>query len=120
LTEIQGFSVPARIEPFYKDLGVRIQQLRSAKKLSQEQLAQRLDPAMTRASIANIETGKQRVLAHTLVQIAAVLEVEIADVFPAASNQHRTEQHEVIAELAEKLPALSSERVQAFVAKLKI
>jgi transcriptional regulator with XRE-family HTH domain len=109
-----------RIEPFYRDLGARIQHLRSEAKLSQEQLASQLEPPMTRASIANIETGKQRVLAHTLQQLARALEVEPSTLFPAKPKKARDEHGDVAAEIAEKLPALSSERVHAFVAKLKI
>lgn len=112
--------MPSRIEPFYRDLGVRIQHLRSAKRLSQEQLAAQLQPPMTRASIANIETGKQRVLAHTLAQIASVLEVTVGELFPAVLMKPQVVHNEVATEIAEKLPELSSERVQAFVAKLKI
>lgn len=112
--------MPTQIEPFYRDLGVRIQHLRSAKKLSQEQLAGRLQPTMTRASIANMETGKQRVLGHTLAQLAAALEVPVADLFPPTRRTPQAEHTEMAAEIAEKLPGLSTERVQAFVSKLKI
>jgi hypothetical protein len=36
-------------------------------------------PAVTRASIANLELGHQRVLAHTLVQLALILHVPVTD-----------------------------------------
>ena len=45
--------------------------------LTQAGLGLRLDPPVTRAAIANVENGKQRVLAHTLVQLAQILRVEI-------------------------------------------
>lgn len=64
-------------EGFYLRLGQRIQDLRKQRRLTQEQLGVRLVPQVTRASIANIESGKQRVLAHTLVQVAEALEVSI-------------------------------------------
>jgi transcriptional regulator with XRE-family HTH domain len=71
--------VPTKIEPFYPDLGSRIQKIREQRNMTQAQLGRSLDPPSTRASIANIESGKQRVLAHTLVQLAAVLDVGIQE-----------------------------------------
>jgi transcriptional regulator with XRE-family HTH domain len=67
-------AVPA-IEPFYPELGRRIQAARERAGLSQADVARRLTPPMTRASIANMENGKQRVLCHTLVALSEVLAV---------------------------------------------
>jgi len=71
------FSMRAGADPFYISLGQQIQQLRKQRGLTQEQLGVRLVPQVTRASIANIESGKQRLLAHTLAQIAEALEVKV-------------------------------------------
>jgi transcriptional regulator with XRE-family HTH domain len=71
-----------RIEPFYEQLGSRIQQVREQKKLTQAQLGLSIRPPSTRASIANIENGKQRVLAHTLVQFAKAMEVDVHSLLP--------------------------------------
>ncbi len=60
---------------FYLTLGRRIRELRHARGLTQEQLGSQLQPPVTRASIANIESGKQRMLAHSLVQLAHSLGV---------------------------------------------
>lgn len=60
-------------------LGRRIQQLRKQRGLTQEELGARLAPQLSRASIANIESAKQRVLAHSLAQIAESLEVSPDD-----------------------------------------
>ena len=68
-----------RVESFYLVLGTRVRAIRQQKGLTQEQLGSRLTPTMTRASVANIETGKQRVLAHTLVQLASALSVPLDD-----------------------------------------
>lgn len=62
------------IEPFYAELGARIQILRDRRGLSQERLGRLLSPSVTRTSIANIEAGKQRLLAHTLWQLARILD----------------------------------------------
>lgn len=67
---------------FYAALGRRIQAHRRGR-LTQEQLASRLDPPVTRAAIANIEAGKQGVLVYTLVQIASHLGVSPPELLPS-------------------------------------
>lgn len=111
-----------RVEPFYSEVGQRIQALRNENGMSQEQLGRRLEPPVTRASIANIEAGKQRVLAHTLVQLAGALEVELAAILPDA-RQKRVEAQgpargNVEEELAEKL-GLSKKDIKQLAARLK-
>jgi transcriptional regulator with XRE-family HTH domain len=70
------------LEPFYEALGKRIQGFRKRAKLTQADLGERLHPPLTRASVANIENGKQRVLAHTAVELAEVLNVSLDDLLP--------------------------------------
>lgn len=60
-------------EPYYQRLGRRIRQAREDAGLTQAGLAELLDPPLTRAAIANIESGKQRVLLHTFEQISRAL-----------------------------------------------
>jgi transcriptional regulator with XRE-family HTH domain len=64
-------------EPFYEALGRQIALLRQRLGMSQQTLGALMQPQMKRASIANIETGQQRVLAHTLVQLAAALNCDL-------------------------------------------
>jgi transcriptional regulator with XRE-family HTH domain len=59
---------------------------------------------MTRASIANIETGKQRVLAKTLVDLAGVLGAEVADLLPPPVERGKQKPVDLQAELAKALP----------------
>ena len=40
---------------------------------------------MTRASIGNIEAGKQRILAHTFAELARLLEVSMESLLPPPS-----------------------------------
>lgn len=77
--------VPA-IEPFYPELGRRIQAARTRLGWPQAELARRMSPPLTRASIANIESGKQRVLCHTVVELAALLQVELKHLLPTAAT----------------------------------
>ena len=59
-------------QTFYKALGARIREIRGSK-LSQEQLAKAAD--LSRTSIVNIESGRQKLLVHNLFQISKALKV---------------------------------------------
>jgi len=111
-----------RVEPFYSEVGLRIQALRNQNGMSQEQLGRQLDPPVTRASIANIEAGKQRVLAHTLVQLADAFDVELGALIPAArpkqSESLRPARGNFEEELAEKL-GLPKKDIKQLTARLK-
>jgi transcriptional regulator with XRE-family HTH domain len=58
---------------FYRELGRVITLGRAMANLTQEELGRRLSPPQTRASISNMETGRQALLAHTVVQVAGAL-----------------------------------------------
>ena len=64
----------------YVLIGKRIKELRD-KKFSQEELAKSI--GVSRASIANYESGKQAIYISDLYKIAAVLEVDIASLLPS-------------------------------------
>ena len=111
-----------QVEPFYSEVGLRIQALRNQNGMSQEQLGRRLDPPVTRASIANIEAGKQRVLAHTLVQLAEAFDVELGALLPAPQHKRAEASSpgrgNVEEELAEKL-GLPKKDIKQLAARLK-
>lgn len=86
-------------ETFYVEVGRRIQGLRSSKRLTQAELGHRLDPPVTRASIANLENGRQRLLLHTCVQIAEILDCDVADLMPKRRANAGDLQNEVSGEL---------------------
>jgi transcriptional regulator with XRE-family HTH domain len=71
-----------KIEPFYVVLGSKIQAAREDRKMTQAQLGRSLTPESTRASIANIENGKQRVLLHTFIQLTRALDVDMKVLLP--------------------------------------
>lgn len=79
-----------QIEPFYRELGAKLHGFREERKMTQAQLGLVLNPPATRASIANIENGKQRVLVHTLVQLAEALDVEIKELLPPVQQFSRS------------------------------
>lgn len=108
-----------KVEPFYEALGQKIRGAREDARLSQAELAERLTPRLTRASIANIESAKQRVLSHMLVDIADALGVSVVDLLPARRaapvETPRAIAPSVIAELEREL---GQERGEALAAKL--
>jgi transcriptional regulator with XRE-family HTH domain len=76
------------VESVYARFGRDLQRLRRQRKLSQSDLARLIDPSgerLSRSSIANIETGKQRVALHLFLEIAQALKVEPKELLPAQS-----------------------------------
>ncbi|WP_053961256.1 helix-turn-helix domain-containing protein [Sulfobacillus thermosulfidooxidans] len=65
----------------YPRIGHRIRELRESHGLTQGQLAEQVN--LTRTSIVNIEQGRQKVMIHTLYQLAMVFNVPVADLLPA-------------------------------------
>lgn len=61
------------IEPIYVAVGQRIAARRERRGLTQEMLAASMTPPLTRASVCNIEGGRQRVMVAQLVDIADAL-----------------------------------------------
>jgi transcriptional regulator with XRE-family HTH domain len=66
-------------ETFYKLVGARIREHRG-KNLSQEALASAV--GLTRTSISNIEKGRQKLLLHTLADIATALKIDTSKLLP--------------------------------------
>lgn len=63
------------IEPVYQAIGARVRMLRDTLGIQQEDLAKRT--GWSRGSIANIETGRQRILLHDAVVLAEALGTHI-------------------------------------------
>jgi transcriptional regulator with XRE-family HTH domain len=68
------------VEALYRHIGATIKRKRKQLGLTQEQLATRM--ATSRASLANVETGRQNVLVHQLYSFAAMLDLKIEDLLP--------------------------------------
>jgi transcriptional regulator with XRE-family HTH domain len=73
----------ARLDPIdvYKIIGGRIRDERRKHELTQNELASRV--GLKRTSITNVEKGKQKLLVHTLVDIARSLGTSPATFFTA-------------------------------------
>ncbi len=67
---------------FYRELGRRIAAQRRVQNKTQEQLAEAI--GLSRTSLTNIEKGGQRILAHTVYEIAFELGADLADLLPSA------------------------------------
>lgn len=74
-------------EPIYRQIGGVIRGLRRRADKPQEQVAREL--GISRATLANIETGRQRILVHQLYAIAQALNVKVADLLPTPKEEMR-------------------------------
>jgi transcriptional regulator with XRE-family HTH domain len=68
----------------YKEIGETIRLRRKKFGLTQDALAVRVN--VSRASLANIESGRQRLLIHVLYEIALELHMDPKDLLPAAPS----------------------------------
>jgi len=73
-----------RPEPVYRRIGAIIRSQRRRLEWPQHALAARL--GMSRATLANIETGRQRVLVHQIYAFAEVLQLKPTDLLPPDSD----------------------------------
>lgn len=106
------------IQRFYAVLGNTIQKERVKLDMSQAELGERLRPKMTRASIANIEGGKQRVLAHTLVQLSKILSLDLNQAKKFDSRDLVTQadaERDIRAALESELSPESAERLMRLI-----
>ena len=72
------------VPALYKRLGATIKAQRRALGLTQQQLANQL--GTSRASLASVETGRQRVLVHQLYELASQLNISVHELLPESSE----------------------------------
>ena len=72
--------LPMAVHPLYRHIGAAIKKCRNERQLTQEELSGQI--GISRASLANIETGRQRLLVHQLYRIAGHLGQEIEAMLP--------------------------------------
>jgi len=73
-------------QDIYEQIGQAIAHHRGRAGLSQAAVAASI--GLTRTSISNIEKGRQKMLVHTLLDIARTLSVAPADLVPAGTEQN--------------------------------
>jgi DNA-binding XRE family transcriptional regulator len=79
----------SEIQPIYKELGTILMLWRHENNVTQEETGNFLD--LTRASVANIEAGRQRIMLHTLIDLATLMSMEPADLLYKAMERVRKE-----------------------------
>ena len=67
-------------QDFYRDVGRRVRDARKKSGMTQHSLASKV--SLSRASITNLEMGRQKLMLHTLVDIASELHVAPDDLIP--------------------------------------
>lgn len=62
------------IEPVYRSLGAKIEQLRTTLGWTQDELAEKV--CLNRTSVTNIEAGRQRILLHDVDKFATAFNIQ--------------------------------------------
>ena len=81
--------------------GSRVRELRENRSVTQEELARRVQ--LSRASITNIEKGRQRVLLHQLVNIADALDAKPSELMPSPNSLAEPTMRKDVARVVEML-----------------
>lgn len=92
----------------YGEVGRRIKRTREKRGLTQEALASLIP--LTRTSITNIEKGRQRIMVHTLLDLAAALRVSPSALLPSAP---RKDSGEPLEELLQQRPRKERDWIRA-------
>lgn len=88
-------------QAFYETVGRLIREERKLKRLKQEHLAEAA--SISRVSITNIESGKQRVPLHTLVDIADSLNIPLEKLIPSEKIYYKAVKQRVDSKEIERL-----------------
>lgn len=88
------------IKSIYVELGARIKEAREKRGISQEILADQL--SLTRASIVNIENGRQRPMIHTIIEICEILETTLSFLLPDEYKAVEAEPMQLVAATSTK------------------
>lgn len=100
----------------YAAFGGAVAIRRKQLKLTQKDLAAQM--GLSRASIANIERGKQNVALHHLYTIAAALRVsEVSDLLPSLKSATATQEEETMMPTNELLSEMSRAQVNDLIRK---
>jgi len=72
-------------DSFYRELGRRVYRARVDNGLTQDELAKLV--RLSRTSITNIEKGRQKLLAHTVADLAKALHIPCTNLYPSVQEQ---------------------------------
>jgi transcriptional regulator with XRE-family HTH domain len=96
---------------FYKTLGKSIKEARIRKKIKQETLSKDLG-FVSRISIVNIESGKQKVQLHTLLEISNILNVSISELIPHVEDVQKQMNPKFKIKINKEIPSDDSETAE--------
>ena len=95
---------------FYKPVANKIREVRKSANLTQKMLAGTI--GLTRAAVANIESGRQQILLHTLYSIAHACHTDPFELLPKMATPQVGQTNAALKkELNKKLPAHSASRI---------
>jgi transcriptional regulator with XRE-family HTH domain len=94
---------------FYSETGKKIQLFRHQRDISQEALGRAV--GLTRTSISNVEKGRQKLLIHSLFDIAEALSVEVAQLLPDKTSLNSVSQE--VTNILAKLPEQERQFIEA-------
>jgi len=100
------------MEEFYRLFGERVREAREALGISQHQLSVRV--GVSRASVANIERGAQRVALHQWLEFAAALNVDPSSLVPGIGRREEGLQRAI---RSERVPAAMAEWIERAVTR---
>ncbi len=106
----------ADLRHFYAGVGGNIRSVRVSTGLSQAGLAERI--GFTRASVSNLEAGRQRIALHLFVQIAQALDVQPAKLLPGLSSRSEPDVLEDLQQHIVHVPESAQDFVFGAVAQL--
>ena len=79
-----GITPVSATNRFYEELGRNINAARRGKNVTQQQLADAI--GISRPSLTNIEKGNQKILIHTVFELAGALGIDVAVLLPARNR----------------------------------
>lgn len=106
----------ADLRRFYARLGGNVRSIRVSTGLSQASLAKRI--GFTRASVSNLEAGRQRIALHLFVQIAQALDVDPSRLLPELSGRPDPDVLEDLQQHIVHVPESAQDFVSGAVAQL--
>jgi transcriptional regulator with XRE-family HTH domain len=98
--EILQATLSFQRDQFYREVGARIRGVRESKRLTQESVAASI--GFSRTSLTNIEKGRQKLLLHTLTEIASALSVSANDLLPSTVDRFENIQIKLPTSLPDK------------------
>lgn len=101
------------VESLYHEVGQNIKAWREQRGLTQEALASQV--SLTRTSITNIEKGRQKLLLHTLIDIATALGTHPASLLPRLAGKSQDDLDTKL----DGLPAHTKDWIKTTVASLE-